>query len=466
MGEVLGGRYELLDVIGSGGMGTVWRARDLRTGADVAAKVLRQSDAGSLLRFIRETGFRIHHPHVLVPLGWVGEDDRVVLAMPLVDGGSVATLVGDHGALPPRLVAELLRQLLGALDAVHAAGVVHRDVKPANLLLRATGTGRPDLLLSDFGIATEVDGPRLTHADLVIGTPGYLAPEQLRGAEPHPAHDLFAAGMVAREMLTAQRPRVVASVPVVTDERPAGVPPELWQLVVELTRLDPAARPASAGAALARLDVPSLAWSDDALGEVEVIDQLAPATGLQVSAPAGMPTAPERPRAAPTPAPEPVRLGPVSLETQPAPVPESAVDDAPEATALLDLPTTAQEPQAVTEALAAPVTRVAPAPARPEPMAQHAAEAPMASAAAPPEPTPATTRAPERSFDHELPNRAKSPAAQSGPRPQAPLNGAVPLILLALIVLGLLIALVSWAPWSTTALGDQAPVVRAAVLRL
>ena len=139
VGERFAGRYELIDQLGEGGMASVWRAWDEREGRIVAAKVLRQSDAVSLLRFVREQAVRVASPHVLTPLGWAGEDDRVLFTMPIVDGGSVATLVGDHGPLPPVLAAELLRQLLEALATVHEARLVHRDVKPANLLLAATG---------------------------------------------------------------------------------------------------------------------------------------------------------------------------------------------------------------------------------------------------------------------------------------------------------------------------------------
>ncbi len=126
--------------------------------------------------------------------------------MPLIRGGSVAGLVGDFGALPVPWVAELLDQTLRALTAVHEAGYVHRDVKPANLLLDATGAELPHLHLSDFGIAAPLDEPRLTRASQVIGSPGYLAPEQLRGADPDPRQDVYGAAMVGLELLTGLRP--------------------------------------------------------------------------------------------------------------------------------------------------------------------------------------------------------------------------------------------------------------------
>lgn len=263
MGEVFAGRYELIDMIGEGGMGAVWRVRDRKKDLVVAAKVLRQSDAGSLLRFMREQGMRIHHPHVVTPLGWAGEDDRVLFTMPLVDGGAVNNLIRDHGPLPPRYAAELMRQLLGALDAVHSAGIVHRDIKPANLLLDATGTQRPHLWLTDFGLALSTDGPRLTSLSVVMGTPGYLAPEQLRGADPDPVSDLYAAGMVGIELVTGARPRpqmrtARADVPT----PPPWLPQPFWQLLVSLADPDPRGRPASARQALATLDAPELAWQE------------------------------------------------------------------------------------------------------------------------------------------------------------------------------------------------------------
>jgi len=239
--EAFAGRYRLIDLIGTGGMGSVWRAWDLRRATFVAAKVLGQHDAATLLRFVREQSLRIEHPHVVAPHGWAADDDRVVFAMDLVRGGSVATLLGDHGPLPPAYVAVLLDQLLHALSAVHAARVVHRDVKPANLLLEVTGTGRPHLRLSDFGVAGLLDEPRMTRHSTVLGTPGYLAPEQLTGADPDPRQDLYAVGAVAVELLTGERPGATGPLP------DLGGP--LGTFISTLTAPDPSDRPASAAAA-------------------------------------------------------------------------------------------------------------------------------------------------------------------------------------------------------------------------
>ncbi|MER6564836.1 protein kinase [Streptomyces sp. NPDC001093] len=246
MGEVFAGRYELADPIGRGGVGAVWRAWDHRRRRYVAAKVLQQRDAHSLLRFVREQALRIDHPHVLAPASWAADDDKVLFTMDLVTGGSLVHLVGDYGPLPPAFVCTLLDQLLSGLAAVHAEGVIHRDIKPANILLEATGTGRPRLRLSDFGIAMRLGEPRLTETNLVVGTPGYLAPEQMLGAEPDFPADLFAVGLVALYLLEGAKPDVKALVQYFVENGtpgpPKGIPEPLWQVVAGLLQPDPAAR--------------------------------------------------------------------------------------------------------------------------------------------------------------------------------------------------------------------------------
>jgi serine/threonine protein kinase len=198
------GRYELADQVGLGGTGTVWRAWDRRAERWVAAKLLRRYDEALLLRFVREQALRIRHPHVLAPRGWAAEDDVAVIVSDLVRGGSVLDLA-RAGPLPEAYVVLLLDQALQALVAVHAAGVVHGDVKPANLLLEPTGTGRPHLRLADFGVATAADGVVFA-TDGPVGTPGYLAPDQERGAPPETAQDLFALGVTGRRLLAAPAP--------------------------------------------------------------------------------------------------------------------------------------------------------------------------------------------------------------------------------------------------------------------
>jgi serine/threonine-protein kinase len=237
---VVAGRYRLLDQVGSGGMGSVWRAWDERTGCHVAVKVLGQHSSALLARFVREQAVRVRHPHVVAPHGWAAEDDLVVLAMELVAGGSVADLVREHGPLDAGTVALLVEQLLMGLAAVHGAGLVHRDVKPANLLLEATGDAAPHLRLGDFGVAAPIADRRFTTVPGAIGTDGYMAPEQARGAPPEPTQDLYSVGRVALELITGLPPSRQREVP----SHP------LRPLVERLLVADPEQRLASADAAL------------------------------------------------------------------------------------------------------------------------------------------------------------------------------------------------------------------------
>ncbi len=210
---MVAGRYALLEQVGAGGMGSVWRARDERTGDEVAVKVLGRPGSALLARFVREQAVRVRHPHVVAPHGWAAEDDLVVLAMELVRGGSVADLLREHGPLDAGTVALLVEQLLMGLGAVHAAGLVHRDVKPANLMLEASRDGGPHLRLGDFGVAAPVADRRFTTVPGAIGTDGYMAPEQARGAAPDPTQDLYAVGRVALELVTGLPPLEQREIP-------------------------------------------------------------------------------------------------------------------------------------------------------------------------------------------------------------------------------------------------------------
>jgi serine/threonine protein kinase len=252
---VIAGRYSMLDQIGAGGMGSVWRARDERSGEIVAVKVLGQHNAALLIRFVREQAVRVRHPHVVAPISWAADDDLVVLAMDLVTGGSVQDLLDEHGTVPVGYAAALLEQLLQALAAVHAAGLVHRDVKPANLLLQpadpASG-GRPHLRLGDFGVAAPIADARYTTVPGAIGTQGYMAPEQARGALPDPAQDLYAVGRVGLQLVTGLPPERQGAI---------GSGP-LRPLLERLLVVDPEQRLASADAALRLLRRLDIAFED------------------------------------------------------------------------------------------------------------------------------------------------------------------------------------------------------------
>ncbi|MEU7485276.1 serine/threonine-protein kinase [Streptomyces sp. NPDC042319] len=294
MGEVFAGRYELIDPIGRGGVGAVWRAWDQRRRRYVAAKVLQQSDAHTLLRFVREQALRIDHPHVLAPASWAADDDKVLFTMDLVNGGSLAHLVGDYGPLPPRYACLLLDQVLSGLAAVHEEGVVHRDIKPANILLEATGTGRPHVRVSDFGISMRKGEPRLTDTNYVVGTPGYFAPEQLLGSEPDFPADLFAVGLLGLFLLTGNKPDSQALVELFVQHgvpgAPEDVPEPLWQVLAGLLHPDPDARFRTAnGARKALLSAVELLPEETVEDEiVEVFDHIGPLpSGYGPEGPAG-----------------------------------------------------------------------------------------------------------------------------------------------------------------------------------
>ncbi|MFI1224056.1 MULTISPECIES: serine/threonine protein kinase [unclassified Streptomyces] len=325
MGEVFAGRYELIDPIGRGGVGAVWRAWDHRRRRYVAAKVLQQSDAHTLLRFVREQALRIEHPHVLAPASWAADDDKVLFTMDLVSGGSLAHVIGDYGPLPTRFVCLLLDQLLSGLSTVHAEGVVHRDIKPANILMEATGTGRPHLRLSDFGISMRKGEPRLTETNYVVGTPGYFAPEQMMGAEPDFPADLFAVGLVALYLLQGRKPDSQALVEHFaahgTPSAPNGIPEPLWQVLAGLLQPDPHARFRTATGARKALTaavemLPEPGPDDES---VEVFDQIGPLpAGFGPDGPVTAPQPPGEPAPGPGAVPVP---GAAQPSGQQAPTP-------------------------------------------------------------------------------------------------------------------------------------------------
>ncbi|WP_304609602.1 serine/threonine-protein kinase [Planomonospora sp. ID82291] len=197
--RVLAGRYELITPLGRGTMGTVWRAHDRSLGREVAIKEIRQEPGLSEAqraelreRMIREgrTAARISHPSVATVHDAIIEDGSPWIIMELVQARSLEQVVEEEGPLPPRLVAAIGVDLLDALRAAHAQGVLHRDVKPGNVLI--TESGR--VVLTDFGIAKAEGDTSLTQTGMVIGSPGYTAPERARGEHTGPASDLWSLG--------------------------------------------------------------------------------------------------------------------------------------------------------------------------------------------------------------------------------------------------------------------------------
>lgn len=203
-GRLLAGRYRLRERLGRGGMGTVWCALDEMLDRQVAVKELRvpahvdDDERGTLCaRMLREAraAARIDHPNVVTIFDVVEEDLRPWIVMELVRGLSLAQEIEKDGPLPPGQVAEMGLRLLSALDAAHEAGVLHRDVKPANVLLARNGR----VVLSDFGVASVEDSATLTQLGALVGSPEYLAPEQVDGQLPGPPSDLWSLGVTLYE---------------------------------------------------------------------------------------------------------------------------------------------------------------------------------------------------------------------------------------------------------------------------
>jgi tRNA A-37 threonylcarbamoyl transferase component Bud32 len=207
MDALLAGRYRLIDRVGAGGMGEVWRATDQLLGRTVAVKVMRAEllqQAGFAERFLAEARSMatIKHPGVVTVHDYHGDSGGAFLVMEFVPGEPLSHLLQRSGRLDPTHAMTLLAQAADALQAAHDQRVVHRDVKPGNLLITADGT----VVLTDFGIARSAAGTAVTASGMVIGTPAYLAPEQVTGQPVTARTDVYALGVVAYECLTGRRP--------------------------------------------------------------------------------------------------------------------------------------------------------------------------------------------------------------------------------------------------------------------
>ena len=192
--ELVAGRYRLQSMIGRGGTGAVWRAEDRRLGRPVAIKQILASEHRSMrsrVRALREgqAVAKLRTPGVVQVYDVIDVGPYVYVVMELVDAPSLSRLVRRHGPLEPVDAAATGLSILTTLDAIHRAGVVHRDIKPSNILVDGER-----LRLTDFGIALFGDGPMLTAAGSVLGTPAYMSPEQARGQRPGPEADLYGLG--------------------------------------------------------------------------------------------------------------------------------------------------------------------------------------------------------------------------------------------------------------------------------
>ena len=297
-GYLVGGRYLLETFIASGGMGDVWRAKDEVLGRVVAVKIMRPDSSSETVfaqRFHEEALLTagLSHHNIATLFDYGTHEDIAYLVMEFVEGVPLSTAIREHGAFDPAGVRSIVGQMALALHAAHDAGVVHRDVKPANVLLTDDGVVK----LTDFGIARATTSTGLTKTGEMLGTPHYLSPEQALGRSATAASDLYALGVVAHELLTGRRPfdldtPVATALAHITEPMPtlpAAVPTDLLDVITRCLAKDPKDRPMSAREVAVTLGVSSLeATIPHATGEsgrpavgreAKLIDVLLPSRG-------------------------------------------------------------------------------------------------------------------------------------------------------------------------------------------
>ena len=272
LGGIIGNRYRLIQVVGQGGMGVVYRAEDVRL-ADrpCAVKLLMGTsmDPDEGVRFERELSIiaRLRSPHVVQVLDTgVLPDNRRFIVMELLEGLSLQALLKQSGHLEPRRAAKLIKGVLAGLTEAHEWGVIHRDLKPANVFVTQARTGEEIAKVLDFGIAKDTRGvdTELTHASMLIGTPKYMAPEQFLKKGASTRTDLYAVGLLMYQMLCGRPPfvpqdEVADNIKLMPDEfrvgwlhvhqapAPLDIDSQLWLILDRLLAKDPAARFADAG---------------------------------------------------------------------------------------------------------------------------------------------------------------------------------------------------------------------------
>ena len=304
----LGSAYILDEMIGSGVQGTVWKGRKEDSDQPLAFKILRRdltSEPGVVDAFLREreTLRRITSPNVIEVHDIVAENGTLGLVMDYVDGGDLDDLIRSRGALEPAMIAYLGANIAAGIGAVHAAGVVHGDIKPANILIDSSTTpGTPKI--ADFGIARICDSTAATRTAVGMGTLVYMAPEASAGVPPSPTKDVYALGIVLYQLACGVPPFVGSPAYLVkmhsqmAPGRPAGIPDQLWDLISRMLDKDPAKRPSV----------------------LEVYQTLAPLTTALAGRPAA-PTLTEPPAASPLPDREGAQtvIAPLNAPGAPAP---------------------------------------------------------------------------------------------------------------------------------------------------
>ena len=257
-GRLLDGRYAVTARIAHGGMATVYQATDTRLDREVALKVMHAElarDEEFVRRFIGEAKSvaRLSHQNVVAVFDQGADGPFLYLAMEYVPGRTLKELLRANGRFPPATALEIMAGVLDGLAAAHASGIVHRDVKPENVLVTADGR----IKVADFGLARALSAAGHTRAGLLIGTVAYVPPEQVTGGTTGPRGDVYSAGVMFFELLTGRLPftgdtplsiayqHVNTDVPAPSAMAP-GLPPAIDQLVLAATSRDPARRPADA----------------------------------------------------------------------------------------------------------------------------------------------------------------------------------------------------------------------------
>jgi serine/threonine-protein kinase len=297
---LLAGRYRLTDRIAAGGMGEVWRGEDVLLNRAVAVKLLptgRAGDESFLARFRAEARYSasLSHPGIarVYDYGESAEFGGAYLIMELVRGEPLSAILARAGRLSPDPTLDIISQAARALDAAHQAGIVHRDIKPGNLLVAGGGTTK----ITDFGIATAAraaQASHLTETGMVMGTAMYVSPEQATGAPVDASSDIYSLGVVAYECLAGHVP-FMASEPLAiayahkhapVPALPPDVPPQVADLVYDMLAKTPAGRPASARAVADRADMlrDALFMGGGALGDLPPPAQLAGLTRADLPA--------------------------------------------------------------------------------------------------------------------------------------------------------------------------------------
>jgi eukaryotic-like serine/threonine-protein kinase len=277
-----GGRYRIERVLGSGGMAIVYLARDLELDRPVAVKLLAENLAGDEAfreRFLREArhAAALSHPNVAAVFDAGEEDERPYIVMEYLDGETLAEVIARRGPLEPAEAVELALQACAGLEHAHRAGLVHRDVKPQNLLLGGDGA----MKLVDFGIARAAESTRLTEIGTVLGTAAYLAPEQAAGEDVGAAADIYSLGAVLYELLSGRPPFEFGSLAELASRQREGavtplrdlapaVPEELEEIVMRSLARKPEFRPASAREFASKLAAASPAEPTEPLATMAV----------------------------------------------------------------------------------------------------------------------------------------------------------------------------------------------------